>query len=486
MSITKKFLSVLTATLCAATASVCSLSVFAEDVSSEMTSGDLSYVQVDEDEDGYFDFIRVTDCSSTAESVLIPKTIDSLAVQEIAADAFDDSTALTSINVDPQNGYFSVDDGILFDKSASTLVCYPSAKAATSYSIPKSVSVIADNAFANCTKMATITIPDSVVSIGKEAFYNCSALAEISIPKSVEYIGANAFSGTELLNFQIKNNMGPLYYADSWVIFCDSSVETVMDASTPIKTGTTGIAGGAFYGCTKLTKIEIPSGVYYIGDAAFASCTNLSSVSIPTTAKTIGSYGFASCSALVELSIPNSVTTIGANAFNWCTKLAEINIPSGVTKIAESTFENCSSLLEINIPTNVEEIEKLAFYNCEKLAKVTINNKNCLIKDNSQTISNADKTFTGTIYGYEGSTAQTYAKKYNILFESLGGAGENPAGMSGDANGDGEVTVRDCAAIAKALAKGAASDLPISADFNGDGEVSVRDAAAIAKHLAGK
>ena len=60
------------------------------------------------------------------------------------------------------------------------------------------------------------------------------------------------------------------------------------------------------------------------------------------------------------------------------------------------------------------------------------------------------------------------------------------AATPGDANGDNEITVRDCATIAKALAKGEISDLPASADFNGDGEVTVRDAAAIARELSKK
>lgn len=484
MSITKKFLSVLTATLCAAAASVCSLSVSAEKTSATLTDSNLTYVNVDEDEDGIDDFVRITGCESSAESVLIPKAINDLVVKEIDPMAFAKATSLISVDVNSQNTYFSADDGILFDENGSTLICYPSAKAATSYSIPKSVTTLGDYAFANCTKMATITIPSSVTSIGDYSFYNCAALADITIPSSVASVGTGAFVGTELLIHQLKNNMGPLYYADTWVIYADATVDTVMTGANAIKAGTTGIAGGAFYNCDALTKIEIPSGVLYIGESAFYGCDDLSSISLPTTVKTIGTEAFSTLSSLVELSVPNSVTTIGTSAFRNCTKLAKINIPSNVTTISESTFENCSALVEISIPTNVEVIEKLAFYNCAKLNKITINNKACDIKDAPQTISNSDSSFTGTIYGYEGSTAQTYAKTYNRLFESLGGANENPSGMSGDANGDGKVTVRDCAAIAKALAMGTIAELPISADFNGDGSITVRDAAALAKSLA--
>ena len=60
----------------------------------------------------------------------------------------------------------------------------------------------------------------------------------------------------------------------------------------------------------------------------------------------------------------------------------------------------------------------------------------------------------------------------------------NPNADRGDANEDGDVNVRDCAFIAKKLAKGKGSELPEKADFNLDDNVDVRDAAALARALA--
>ncbi len=56
--------------------------------------------------------------------------------------------------------------------------------------------------------------------------------------------------------------------------------------------------------------------------------------------------------------------------------------------------------------------------------------------------------------------------------------------VSGDANNDNKMNVRDCAFIALALATGKGDTLPVSADFNGDGKVNVSDAAAIANFLS--
>ncbi len=58
--------------------------------------------------------------------------------------------------------------------------------------------------------------------------------------------------------------------------------------------------------------------------------------------------------------------------------------------------------------------------------------------------------------------------------------------LLGDANLDKKVNVRDCAAIASALAKGTTDTLPDKeSDYNKDGKINVRDAAAIASALAG-
>lgn len=56
--------------------------------------------------------------------------------------------------------------------------------------------------------------------------------------------------------------------------------------------------------------------------------------------------------------------------------------------------------------------------------------------------------------------------------------------LRGDANLDSKVNVRDCAAIATALAQGKADTLTEEADYNSDGKINVRDAAAIAAFLA--
>ena len=56
--------------------------------------------------------------------------------------------------------------------------------------------------------------------------------------------------------------------------------------------------------------------------------------------------------------------------------------------------------------------------------------------------------------------------------------------IEGDANGDDKLDVRDCAAVAAAIAEGRVDEVSSIADCNIDGKVNVRDAAAIAYQLS--
>ena len=101
--------------------------------------------------------------------------------------------------------------------------------------------------------------------------------------------------------------------------------------------------------------------------------------------------------------------------------------------------------------------------------------------------------FTGTIYGYEGSTAQAYAEKYNRTFQSLGAAPERPAADAplGDVSGDGKVDSSDAAALLISLADiGAGLDPGLTdaqkaaADADGNGELNAADATVILQYAA--
>ena len=120
--------------------------------------------------------------------------------------------------------------------------------------------------------------------------------------------------------------------------------------------------------------ITIPYAVPYIGkrgtitftvtsiaDSAFFQCTELTSIDLPTSIAVIGKESFRECRLLKSIKLPN-ITNVPYAAFSICKELESVDI-SNVTTIDELAFYSCSSLKSINIP-NVITIGERAFYYC--------------------------------------------------------------------------------------------------------------------------
>ena len=143
--------------------------------------------------------------------------------------------------------------------------------------------------------------------------------------------------------------------------------------SVTIPTSVTSIGTYAFEACSSLANITIPNSITKIGSMAFKYCTSLTSITIPDSVTSIGSAAFANCRYLTSITISDSVTSIEMSTFNDCCRLTSINIPDGVTKIGNGAFYNCLSLTNITIPDTVTSIDNRAFNQCKLLADVYYN-----------------------------------------------------------------------------------------------------------------
>jgi len=148
------------------------------------------------------------------------------------------------------------------------------------------VTGIGENAFADCTWIASVAIPTSVTEIGTEAFARCFGLTNVAIPDSVTAIG-------------------------EW----------------------------AFKDCTSLTGLTIGSNVTSIGALAFFACESLTEVIIPDTVMSIGSLAFADCHSLRSVTIPAGVTSISNNAFQISPGLADLYVRDAFTfRVTKGSF----------------------------------------------------------------------------------------------------------------------------------------------------
>ena len=92
--------------------------------------------------------------------------------------------------------------------------------------------------------------------------------------------------------------------------------------SLVVEEGVTTLGQSAFYGCTHLSRVSLPSTLTSIGEHAFDDCKAISSLVIPQGVTHIGGYAFEHCSGLQLLSLPESLTEVGTWAFpTTCAKL---------------------------------------------------------------------------------------------------------------------------------------------------------------------
>lgn len=63
-----------------------------------------------------------------------------------------------------------------------------------------------------------------------------------------------------------------------------------------------------------------------LGDFAFYGCSGLTSLTLPSSVTKIGCYALSSCIGLTSLTLPSSVTAIGSEAFKHCSGLTSIYV----------------------------------------------------------------------------------------------------------------------------------------------------------------
>lgn len=190
-------------------------------------------------------------CKSLKE-ITIPASVKTIGIT-----AFESCTSLENIKVEMGNQNYVEIDGALFSKDLRTLYQYPLARAADSYVVPGTVTVIEEGAFAE-NKLTSITFPEGLKKIGKDAC-GWSPLKEVVIPDSVTEIGNWAFCGcTQLKSAKLSKNTAILPN----LLFYNTALESVK-----IPEGVTDINKKAFAD-TKLTSVIVPKSVVKINSMA--------------------------------------------------------------------------------------------------------------------------------------------------------------------------------------------------------------------------
>lgn len=318
-------------------------------------------------------------------------------------------------------------------------------------------SSVYGGAFEGCTDLSSISIPSSVEDIEPGAFHgsglqtvtfgeNCKlkVLSGWSLYSDDIYGTLNhskrvgSFSNTPLKTIEIPENIieiADAAFADCVQIhsvdFSKASELEKISGSLHYKGYTSSLSiSGAFYNCSQLQRVTIPSSVREISAGAFADCTGLISLTFSPDARLEiigGSYcglelaipyalgAFTGCTALKEVTIPASVKTIGVAAFKGCTSLSNIYFEEdsqcesihgvgfkGGYQVKEESLVDYTfgafdgtAIRVLNLPKSITSVDCFAFANMSLLSKVVLeSNANIHFPIftfyNSQTLSEID------------------------------------------------------------------------------------------------
>uniref|UniRef100_UPI004026CBF7 leucine-rich repeat domain-containing protein n=1 Tax=Prevotella sp. TaxID=59823 RepID=UPI004026CBF7 len=225
------------------------------------------------------------------------------------------------------------------------------------------------------TKQITIkldeagTLPNRIGGSKKYLITNLKIVGEVN---GTDWLFIREMAGSDLCGDKTGGKLSILDLSDAKIVKGGSEYVFFGYDSSRRYTSNDKLGDYAFYGCSGLTSLTIPSSVTSIGGEAFRDCSGLTSLTIPSSVTSIGDYAFFGCSSLTSLTIPSSVTSIGNNAFYGCSSLTSLTIPSSVTSIGYAAFSDCSSLTSLTIPSSVTSIGEAAFYGCSSLTSLTI------------------------------------------------------------------------------------------------------------------
>lgn len=273
------------------------------------------------------------------------------------------------------------------------------------------VSSIGSNAFTGCG-FISFTVPETVSKIANYAFSNCTSLREAFLPAALDEMNGTVFYGCESLQRLGVYGEGSVLSERDGVLYKNGGKALLrcpagFKGSFAVPEGVDKILTGAFCGSMALAEIRLPDSVVSVGDRAFAGCGLLRSVSFGAGLDELGLYLFEDCPALesfsvapgnpsfryadglltdqrtgllycaarpqpAELVLPGDIREIAAEAFANHTEIVSVRFTAGFDTVGERAFEGCTGLQEIVFGGRETVIGYRAFFKCTALQEALI------------------------------------------------------------------------------------------------------------------
>ena len=304
------------------------------------------------------DIAIITKYTGTESIVTIPKTLGGKRVYEIDNGAFYQNTSIKKL--------------IIPDKT---------------------VGMIGEGAFADCTNLSEISFGNAVKNIASYAFQN-TAVTTVKLPATLEFILNTSLYKCEKITSITIDSKNVHYKAINNVIYEINSDNTLKLRAYPwskkdktfiIPNNVKEVEYEAIIN-DYLETLNVPAAVESILTSNYALTTsNLKNIYVNSSNQNYSSvdgvlfskdkkklYFYPSGRTTTTYNIPNGTTSIETNAFYNSNNLKYINIAKTVSRIEVQGFAYARGLQEITIPSNVTYFGAQIFMECPNLRKVTI------------------------------------------------------------------------------------------------------------------
>ncbi len=194
---------------------------------------------------------------------------------------------------------------------------------------------------------STLILPQYVYNESTQTYYK---LTEIS-----DYVFQDNENLTEILTYLSSIDIGESAFQNSALESFDFSI--------------CGIVGDYAFAGTNITEVKTSASLRRLGDYVFSDCKNLTTANLSGSVLTyvIPKGAFYGCSSLENVSIPSSITSIYESAFEKCTSLSNLDFLSitNLSVIKNYAFAGCTAINSLVIYSNIEELGLYAFAGCQ-------------------------------------------------------------------------------------------------------------------------
>ena len=317
-------------------------------------------------EEAPFDFDRdtgvITAYTGEGGDVIVPDTIDGVAVTGIGSKAFSNVKGLTSLTL--PDGISMLDFSVSFDYDLTFL------------HLPDGLMIVHNGALQGLTKLKEITIPASVRYLGTGSFSSALALKKVTFlgPCPVMDHAFNTSFSSDAV-FLVPDDQLEEYRAALTAQGVDANIEPSgqnailpppqfkrEDMDFDAATGT----------LRKYTGddlvVELPAQIdgaalLHIGEKAFSSTKKLKYIHLPEGLETVGERAFSDVRAL-SVNVPSTLTVIEKGAYSHARTPGLLALPEGLTDIGDEAFSGCNALTAVRFPASLQSIGENAFDYC--------------------------------------------------------------------------------------------------------------------------